>query len=395
MDFDYSPEDDAFREEVRTWLLANCPPGLRTFADSTMIEVADEQIEDLKRWQRKMYEGGWVGLAWPEEYGGRGATLMQQAIFNEELAKLRIPGPVSAMGLYLVGPTLMAYGSEEQKKRFLPKILTGEEIWCEGFSEPEAGSDLASLRTRAVEDGDDFVVNGQKVWTTEGHHADWCILLVRTDPNAPKHQGISYLLMDMKTPGVTVRPLPQITGDAEFNEMFLDNVRIPKRNLVGEKNKGWYVAMTTLTVERASLGSATAFRRELNEMLHAAMAHVRHGRPAIQDPLIRQRLAQTLIEVEGFRLLGLRNFSSQLKGKQIGPEGSFGKLYWSEMHQRMTTLAVDIIGPYSLLTARSPHTVKVGAWLYRFLRARGNTIEQGTSEINRNVIAERTLGLPR
>src|SRR6266849_4147769 len=248
MDFNYSPEEEKFRQEVHSWLEANLPEDLREGRDEELSQ--NERWERHKVWHKKLYAGAWIGLWWPKEYGGRGASVIEQAIFNEELARTGAPAGVNMNGITLLGPTLMHWGTEEQKKRFLPKILPAEEIWCQGYSEPGSGSDLASLQTRAVEDGDYFVVNVQKVWTSQAQYSDWCFLLVRTDPSAPKHQRISYILVDMHSPGITVRPLVQMTGDRGFNEMFFEDVRVPKKNLVGDKNNGWLVALTSLMYER-------------------------------------------------------------------------------------------------------------------------------------------------
>src|SRR5271170_2863108 len=247
MDFNFSAEDEAFRQELRSWLDANLPKGRHEEPHETF---SDGDWTHRLKWHRKMHAAGWVGVSWPKEYGGRGASLVQQVIYQQEIARANPPALVNGLGILLVGPTLIHWGTEEQKQRYVPKILSGEEIWCQGYSEPGAGSDVASLQTRAVEEGDYFVVNGQKVWTSDAHHADWCILLVRTDPNAPKHKGISYILVDMHSPGVTVRPLVQITGDSGFNEVFFEDVKVPRKNLIGEKNQGWHVAITTLMFER-------------------------------------------------------------------------------------------------------------------------------------------------
>jgi alkylation response protein AidB-like acyl-CoA dehydrogenase len=317
---------------------------------------------------------------------------MQQVILSEELAKARAPGIANTLGMGMAGPSIMSFGTEEQKKRFIPKILSGEDIWCQGFSEPDAGSDLANLKTRAVRDGDYYVVNGQKVWSTLAHHGDWCLLLVRTDPDAePKHRGITYLLMDMKTPGIEVRPLKQMTGDSEFNEMFLDNVRVPVSNRLGEENRGWYVAMGTLAFERAGMGQAIMFKQVLNEVFKLAARTRRNGIPAIKDSTIRQRLAQCAIECEIMRLNSYRSLSASLKGGPPGSEEMFSKLFWSEMNQRMTELATQILGIDSVIEGEK----EAQLWQYRFLRSKGNTLEQGSSEILRNVIGERVLGIPR
>jgi alkylation response protein AidB-like acyl-CoA dehydrogenase len=394
VDFSYSPEEEKFRQDVRAWLEANLPKGWGT-PDFKAPSNEQEEREFGRWWHQKMHQGGWVGIGWPKQYGGRGATLMEQVVFHEEWARHRAPAPLNNIGIGWAGPTIIAHGTEEQKNRFIPKILSAEEIWCQGFSEPEAGSDLASLRTRAVDKGDHFLINGQKVWTTGGKDADWGILMVRTDPDAPKHRGISYLLINMHSPGVTVRPLRQISGTAEFGEWFLDDVKVPKDNLLGQLNMGWYIGMTTLAFERSGTASVARFTSLLHEMIALAKKTGRYGRPASKDPVIRQRLAQFAIEVEIMRYTGYRNLTTQLRGGIPGPESSIGKLYWSEMNVRAANIPMQILGPYSLLGRRSQHSVDEGRWLYLFLRAPGDTIMEGTSEIQRNIIGERALGLPR
>lgn len=394
MNFDYTPEQEAFRQEVRVWLEENLPEGWGTPEYKTP-ETLEEQVELSRWWQRKLYEGGWAGLNWPKEYGGRGATLMERLIFNEEQARHDAPEVLNVIGVGLAGPTIIRHGTEEQKKRYLQKILNGEEIWCQGFSEPNAGSDLASLSTRAVEDGDDYVINGQKVWTSRAHYADFCILLARTDTQESRHRGISYFIVDMKFPGITIRPLVQITGDKSFNEVFLDDLRVPKGNMVGEKNKGWYVAMTTLMHERAGAFQFTQFFRALDKLVELAKKTERDGRPLSEDPVIRQKLAQLYIELNVFKYSGYRSLTKQLRGEPPGPEGSGGKLFITELNVRMMEVALEIEGPYSQLVKGSPYAVDDGVWQYRALFTRGYTIAGGTSEIQKNIIAHRILGLPR
>jgi len=394
MDFNLSPQEEAFRDELRAWLKKNVPKGWESKRGATRTDA--DYIRLLTDWARTMHEGRWAGVSWPAEYGGRGATLMEQVIYNEELVRARAPEHVNVIGVGMTGPTIIAHGTEEQKKRFLSKILSAEEIWCQGFSEPNAGSDLANLQMRAERDGDHFVVNGQKVWTSFAHVAAWCILLVRTDTNAAKHAGITYLLVDMHSPGITVRPLVQITGDPEFNEMFFENVRVPVENVIGGINNGWHVAITTLMHERGTLAIAVQvrFKMLLDTLLAKAKKTVRNGRPVTEDPVIRQKLAQAYMDVELLKLNGYRSITKMLKGEP-GPEGSIGKLFWSELNQRMEELAVEILGPSALLEAGSPYAEDGGFWLYQFLRSRGNTIEAGTSEIQKNIISERVLGMPR
>jgi len=323
--------------------------------------------------------------------------MIELAIFNEEMAKVGAPGPLNGLGLSMAGPTIIVHGTEEQKKRFLPKILSCEEIWCQGFSEPGSGSDVASIRTRAELRGDEFVVNGQKVWTSLAHIADWCMLLVRTDPDAPKHRGISYILVDMKSPGITVRPLRQMTGEAEFNEVFFEEVHVPRANLVGELNNGWGVALTTLMNERgtASFGTQARFKIIYDSLVGLAQKSSINGCVATKDPLIRQQLAQHLIDVEILKLNCFRNFTRLLRGGTPGPEGSILKLWWSELNQRMQETAMILQGPYGQLLRGSLWAVEGARWQYNFLRSRANTIEAGTSEIQRNIIAERVLRMPK
>ncbi len=389
MDLTYGPEEERFREKVKTFLANNLPKGWGT---SDFGSMGRDEVQFLRDWQRKLYENGFLGMSWPKEYGGQGASAIEMAIFNEECAKVRAPSPLNVLGLSLAGPTIIAHGTPEQKKRYLPKILSCEEIWCQGFSEPGSGSDLGSLRTRAELRGDEFIVNGQKVWTSLAHIADWCMLLVRTDPTLPKHRGLSYLLVDMKSPGVTVRPLRQMTGGAEFNEMFFEDVRVPRENLLGGLNNGWKVAMTTLANERGTMSLALAARFFItyNEMVNMAR---NQGR--LKDSRVRQQLAQFYVDLQGLKYTLYRSFSTILRGGTPGPEGSVSKIVWSETNQRMHEFAMSLQGPASQLTGRQPYSVESGRWQYGFLRSRANTIEAGTSEIQRNIIAERVLGLPR
>jgi alkylation response protein AidB-like acyl-CoA dehydrogenase len=395
MDLSDTREEAAFREKARTWLEANLPKGVanRGFA----LAIDEESVRALTDWQRRLWEAGYLGLSWPKEYGGQGASMIESAIFNEEMARVRAPAPLNELGLSMGGPTILEHGTEEQKRRFLPKILSCEEVWCQGFSEPVSGSDLAALGTRAVIDGDHFVVNGQKVWTSLGHISDWCMLLVRTDADAPKHRGISYLLVDMHSPGVTVRPLRQITGEAEFNEMFFDDVRVPRENLLGPLNGGWGVALTTLMNERATLALATVmrFRNVFDDLAELGRRVIREGTCTLDPRVIRQTLAQFYVEVESMKYLAYRNFSKLTRGGTPGPEGSISKVLWSELNQRMNEFALVLQGPRAALEEGSNHAVDDGRWQYGLLRSRGNTIEEGTSEIQRSIIAERLLRLPK
>jgi len=378
MDLNLTTNEQQFRDEFRAWLREH------VFAAKT--------VDELKRWQRTLFEGGWAGISWPKAYGGRGATLIEQSIFQEELALADAPHLIGTIGLSLVGPTIIAMGSDEQKSRYLSKILSGEEIWCQGFSEPNAGSDLASLGTRALRDGDDFIINGQKIWTSFAHIGDWCLLLVRTDFEAPKHKGITCLLVDMRSEGVSVRPLRMMSGDAAFNEVFFTNVRVPATQVLGRINEGWTTAITALMNERANLGTGVQviFRRNLNALIARSHTIDRNGKPASEDPIVRQKLAQAYLELEILRLNTNRALTTLSKSGVPGAEGSTLKLYWSEMNQRTQQTAQEVLGPYGQLS-----DFDNGLWQFSYLRARGNTIEAGTSEIQRNIIAERVLGLPK
>ena len=393
MDLTLSSEEQQFRDELRTWLEAHVPRDWPKWREKPL----EESFSYLRGWQRKLYEDGWAAVSWPKEYGGRSATLVQQAIFWEEMACAEAPPMANALGLGLIGPTIIAFGTDAQKQRYIPKILSAEEIWCQGFSEPNAGSDLAGLQTEARRDGEQYVVNGQKVWTSYGWVGDWCELVVRTDPAAPKHKGLTVLLVDMKTPGVEVRRLRQMTGESEFGEIFFRNVRVPIENRLGRENDGWNVAVSTLMYERGSYGARLhpLFKRNIARLIELARHHVRNGRPAAEDPLIRQKLSQCYAEVEIMRWNQLRAFSRMTATGVPGPEGSIQKIFWSELNQRMQQVAQEILGPYGLLQAGDARAVDNGIWAYGYLRSRGNTIEAGTSEVQRNIIGHFVLGLPR
>ncbi len=395
MDLSDSPEQAEFRAQAREWLERHKPRNIeeRGFA----LAIEEETVKRLTEWQRKLYDGGYLGISWPVEYGGQGKSIIEGAIFNEEVARARAPAPLNELGLSMGGPTILEHGTEEQKRRYIKKILTCEEIWCQGFSEPASGSDLAALQTRAVLDGDHFIVNGQKVWTSIGHLADWCMLLVRTEVNAPKHKGISYLLVDMHSPGVTVQPLRQMTGEAEFNQMFFEDVRVPRENLLGPLNGGWGVALTTLMNERATLSLAMVmrFQNTFEDLAELARHVMREGSSKLAPRVIRDTLAQFYIDVESMKYLAYRNFSRLQRGGTPGPEGSISKLLWSELNQRMQEFAMVLQGPRSALTDDSAYVVDNGRWQYGLMRSRGNTIEEGTSEVQRSIIAERLLGLPK
>jgi alkylation response protein AidB-like acyl-CoA dehydrogenase len=388
MDLNLTPQETKFRDELRAWLGSNVPTDWETHR---LRDSMEDRFRFLRAWQKRVYEAGWAGVAWPKEYGGRGATLMEQVIFTQEMALGGAPAMANILGLALIGPTIIAYGTEAQKKRYLANILSGDEIWCQGFSEPNAGSDLAGLRTEALLDGDYFVVNGQKVWNSFGWAADWCALVTRSDPASQKHKGLTYLLVDMKSPGVEVRPLRQLTGESEFTELFFQDVRVPPENVLGAVGDGWNVALGTLAHERATLGVSAqiAMRRQLDRLVELSRDR------ASRDPLVRQKLAQAYVENEVLRLNQMRAVSKIIQTGAPGPEGSILKIGWSEANQRFQATAQEILGPYAQLTSTSDLAIDNGAWSYSYLRARGNTIEAGTSEIQRNIIGQHVLGLPK
>lgn len=393
MDLNLTPTELKFRDELRAWLAANVP------GDWEKRRTEDEMLarfEYLRAWQKKVYQAGWAGVAWPKEYGGRGATLMQQVIFIEEMTRASAPPLANVLGLSLIGPTIIAFGTDAQKKRFLPNILSADEIWCQGFSEPNAGSDLANVRTEARLDGDHYVVNGQKVWNSYGWAADWCALITRSDPNSTKHQGLTYLLVDMKTPGVEVRPLRQMTGESEFCELFFRDVKVPAENVLGKVGDGWNVALGTLAHERATLGAGAqiAIRRQFDRLVELSRSIQRNGHTAAQDPVLRQKMAQSYAEIEIMRLNQMRAISRINEKGVPGPEGSIQKVFWTELNQRFQQTAAEVLGPFAQLGKGDPHSIDDGQWAYSFLRTRGNTIEAGTSEIQRNIIGHFVLGLP-
>ena len=387
MDFSYPPEAAAFREEFRAWLAANLPEGL-VGLDWASTELDSDELERMRAWNRSLAEAGYAAIAWPEEYGGRGAGVMEQVVFAEEMSKADAPGTLNPLGISNIAPAIMQWGTEEQKSRFLPRMLRGDDIWCQGFSEPNAGSDLASLHTRAVLDGDTFVINGQKVWNTLGHLANWCELLVRTDPEVPKHAGISCLLVDMTLPGVEVRPLVTITGEREFNEIFFDDVRVPRDALLGPLNEGWKVAMTTLAYERGGVAALhLRVRKKVQRLLELArMTKVdTGGRTAADVPAVRQALARAYLEAEYLKLLSDRAISGELHGRPLGPESSLAKLAWSDVENRIAEAAGEVLGP----------AANTGAWGRDRVYVRALSIAGGTTQVNKNIIAQRVLGLPR
>ncbi|MGB2710658.1 MAG: acyl-CoA dehydrogenase family protein [Conexibacter sp.] len=378
MDLTFDAAETAFRDELRAWFAAN-PAGAPPVGDE------DAHYAWRRDFQRRLAEGGWAAVHWPREHGGRGATLTQSAIFYEELGRAGAPLPANVLGILLAGPTIMAWGTQEQQDRHLAPILTAEEIWCQGFSEPDAGSDLAALKTRAVKDGDEWVISGQKVWTSGAQYAKWCMLVARTDPDAPKkHQGLTYFLMDMEQDGVEVVPLRQITGEAEFNELFLDGARVPDANVLGGVGNGWKVALTTLMNERSGLAFFLQVR--LRQLLDQLIAEATR-RGLLEDPVVADRLGELHLRAEVLRLTAYRGLTAIETYGQPGPEGSLTKWMWSETNKALTQFATDLLGP-AALRAGDP-------WAYELLRARGNSIEGGTTEVLKNIVAERVLGLPR
>jgi len=384
MNFSYTLAENEFRAELREWLRRYAPRGARVFAS------LEEDAAFLTQWQRTLHGAGWAAVHWPQAYGGRGASLTEQAIFQEEMAAARAPQMMNRVGINLVGPTLIAHGREEQRRRYLPAILSCDEIWCQLFSEPNAGSDLASLRTRADAEGDVFIVNGQKVWTSYAQFASWGILLARTDTAAAKHKGLSYLIVDMKSPGITIRPLRQITGSAEFSETFFESVPVPRENLIGEVNRGWEIAQTTLAHER---GTAFPFKEQvLHKIAVDELAELVRERG---DANARQRLAAHFIEVEIMRLHNCRMMTKLGRGEMPGPESSIVKLFWADLTQHLFESALDLLGPTAQLVHGEARAEAGGRWQQGFLWSRCGSIAGGTSEIQRNIIAQRLLGLPR
>jgi alkylation response protein AidB-like acyl-CoA dehydrogenase len=392
MDLNYSPEDREFRAATRRWLEANTPThDLKT-------------LDERKAWHRKLYEAGYVGMLWPKEYGGWGTTPMQQAIVQDEMARVSAPPAINGLGIGFIGPTIIVHGTEAQKQRYLKKMLTAEEIWCQLYSEPNAGSDLASLKTRAEDQGDHFVVNGQKIWTSSGPIADWGILLARTDPKVAKHRGISCVLLNMRQSGVEVRPLKQITGSSLFSEVFMTNARDEKSDLIGNVNQGWEIAQTTLGFERGgnSLGRVTRYTTAFNQLVKATKELRRGGRPLIDDPAVRAKMGRIYADLEVQRYAALRVLSALQKGDSPGAVSSITKLSYTEFEKRYYELALEILGPFGQLMVAREEFEEVdsssgepGTFATAFLWSRAGTIYSGSSEIQKNIIGERVLGLPK
>jgi alkylation response protein AidB-like acyl-CoA dehydrogenase len=402
MDFRYTPEQENFRAHLRAWLQKTSEdvfgPDVEASGGSIENQIFgrdDGQWARILNYHRRLHQAGYLALHWPREWGGAGAGLVEQSIYQDEVLALGLPlFGANQLAIDRIGPTLILLGSTWQKERFLHKMLTGEEIWCQGYSEPSAGSDLANVQTRAEFNGSHFVVNGQKVWTSLAHRADWQVLLVRSNPNAAKHKGISYLLVDMKTPGIAIRPLVQLTGEATFNEVFYDDVRVPKENLVGELNDGWRVSIATLMYQRLSAGTRHPIERTIEQLVALAKNLEFDGVAAHRHPYVRQMLAKFAIEAQCIRLSRYRALTSQLKGKAPGPENSFGKLFASELNLRVAMFAHELLGAYGTLET-GLNIFGKNIWLHRIVAAREFTIAGGTSEIQRNIIGERVLGLPK
>ncbi len=388
MDVSFTPEEEAFRAEVRSWLDVNLPREWRAAGTGGFREEEDERVQ--REWQRRLYEGGWLTLSWPEERGGRGATPVMQAIYAEEVAVAGAPPIIGRLGVTLLAPLLSVYGSAYQKERYLPRILSGELVFCQGFSEPDAGSDLASLKTRAVRRDGKWSINGQKTWSSGAHYSDGSFLLARTDPAARPHEGIGMFLVDFHQPGVEVRQIKQMTGTGEFCEVFYSDAAVEDRDVVGSPTDGWKMAMATFGFERGGLANASRFERVVS-----ALAGLTRKQGAGSDPTVRQRVAQSYIEAHVFKATSLRNLTRAQQGKVPGPEASLTKLYWSEMDKRVQDAAISIEGMYGALDPEDEWAVEDGRWQYGWLWSQAETIYAGSSEIQRNIIAERVLGLPR
>ena len=388
MDLGFTKEEESFRNEVRGWLDDNLPAEWRHRGVGGYREDDDEDLQ--RRWQRMLHEGGWLKLGWPKSAGGRGATPVMQAIYQEEMAKAGAPVILGRLGVTLLAPTLLGYGSQWQKDQYIDRILSGEIIFCQGFSEPDAGSDLAGLRTRAERKNGKWVLNGQKTWSSGAHYADRSFLLARTSTDGEPHKGIGFFLVDMHQPGVEVRRIRQMTGGGEFSEIFLSGAEVEDRDLVGEPGDGWKIAMAVFGFERGGLAQAARFERAVNEL--AALARD-HGAGA--DPMTRQCVAQAQIDAHVFKVVGLRNLTRAQHGQAPGPEASLTKLYWSEMDKRLQEIAVGLQGAYGALAPESPYALEDGRWQYGWMWSQAETIYAGSSEIQRNIIAERVLGLPR
>ena len=392
VDFHDNNDEAAFRTQVRSFIADEFLPRRHRMREEARAAQPFDRPPTQREWEKELANRGWIAPAWPEQYGGAGLSIMQQFIFNEEMAEARAPRP-GGIAIGMVGPTLITIGTEEQQQEHLPPILSGDTIWCQGYSEPGSGSDLASLQTRAVKDGDDFIVNGQKIWTSGAHKSDWMILLARTDPDAPKHKGITYFVLDMHSPGVSTRPLVNMAGTHEFNEVFFEDVRIPQRNVLGEVNRGWYGAVTTLDFERSSIGSAVGMQQSVQDIIRYAKENRGTGLSSVDRRETKLALTDRYIETQTARMISYRIVSMQNQGLIPNHEASMAKLFAMELNQRITATAVKVLGLHGQLQGRN--APRRGRHAYGFIRSIANTIEGGTSEIQRNIIATRGLGLPR
>ncbi|MFD1929079.1 acyl-CoA dehydrogenase family protein [Sporosarcina siberiensis] len=395
MDLSLSKDLEAYRIEVREWLEENLPKGWGTPLYKKPQNVEEERVF-YRGWEKTIYKGGFNGITWPKEYGGQEKTSIHEIIYYEEAGKLNAPPEVNALGKALFGPTLLVYGTEEQKKRYLEPLLKGEEMWCQGFSEPNAGSDLASLQTKAGLDGDEWVITGQKVWTSGAQFADWCFVLARTDQNVPKHKGITFFIIPMDAEGVTVRPIVQMDKQSMFNEVFFDGVRIPKDHYVGELNDGWKIAMTTLSFERGtmSLGRQAQFQKEFEHIVKLSKElRTEDGSLVADNAYYRQKLAEIYAEIRIFRYHGLKTMSQLMNENRLGPEASMQKVFWSSMHVKLGELAMEILGEHAPYWGES--SLGKGILQGNDFLSRGETIYAGTTQVQKNIIAERVLQLPR
>jgi alkylation response protein AidB-like acyl-CoA dehydrogenase len=390
MDFEYTSEQEQFREELQAWLEENLPDGW-TEGDRGVPDDQDEREQFLRDWQARLYEGNWAGLHWPSEYGGRDASLLKQTVYREETAKYHTPQQVNAIGINFVGPTLMEEGTEEQKERYLPNMLNGEEVWCQGYSEPGAGSDIASLTTRAERDGDEFRINGQKIWTSYAHYSDWCFLVTRTDDSGVKHEGITTILVDMDQEGVSISPIHQASDEEGFNQMYFDDAVAPVENVVGEVGQGWDVVMTLSSFEHGTT-RIFSIEQRFEDILEYCESHTRNGQPLVQDPVVRQELADLDSRIQAARVSHLRNVSQQMETGMPGPEGSMDLVVADELANDLENFAVNILGPEAALWEDGPDD---GQWARDYLQTYGSWIAAGTGDIQRNIIGERVLGMPK
>jgi alkylation response protein AidB-like acyl-CoA dehydrogenase len=395
MDYRLDPEDEKYRQELKVWLEKTFPKD----EPPPKRDTIEDAKKAYKNYQRRLFEGGYAGIRYPKEYGGQEGTMIHEMIVAEELTPYGRDhaADINAIGMGMALPTIEAVGTKEQKDMFIRKLLDGTHIWVQAFSEPNAGSDVAACSTRAVKKGDHYIVNGQKIWTTYAQYADWTLLLVRTNPDKPKHRGLSYLLVDLKAPGVEIRPIKQITGESEFNEIFFDDVKVPVNMLVGQEDEGWSIALTTLMFERVmgDLSIANMLKMMFDGQLVMAHDVKKEGKPALEDPLIRQKMAKCYSDLMVLKYTGLRNFSKVFGGGIPGSEGSIGKLLWSQLQVDMSELAMEIQGPYNQLLKDSPLSIADGLFQYSYLSARGSVIAAGTTEVMKNIIGERVLGLPK